>query len=256
MDSQYAFIGAGNNNTISLSSYSAIGAGANNTINSSAQYSFIGAGTGHRIQTTVVAGFIGAGFNNAIANHCTGGAVIAGGGGVVTGNYSTVLNGTANQISGENSVLGGVFGNISHHKVFMWNTNLATVFSSAADSEFAVTAEGGVRIFTNAGRTTGMTMAAGASSWSAVSSAALKTNFKPVEQQSILEKLLSVPIQTYNYKDGDSYHPTINLGPTAEDWDAAFSDLLGRKTIPLDGAEIPAISEGDKLGVHWRLSKH
>lgn len=249
LDSQYAFIGAGNNNTVSLSSYSAIGAGLTNLINLSATYSFIGAGHDNLIQNTVSCGFIGAGYNNAVANNCTGGAVIAGAGGVVTGNYSTVLNGTANQISGENSVLGGVFGNISHKKVFLWNTNLSSVFASVADSEFAITAEGGVRIFTNSGRTTGMTLPVGASSWSAVSAAALKGNFADVEPQTVLKRLLSVPIRTYQYKNGDGYHDTINLGPTAEDWDSAFADLLGRKTIPIDDREIPAINEGDKLGV-------
>lgn len=262
-DSSYSFIGAGGQNRIQDTSTGAIVAGQANQLVSSS-YSFIGAGNANIVTgafySSVVAGynnkitvpsyaFIGAGSDNTISGSGPYSAIVAGQSATVTGSNSTVLNGLSNTISGQYAVAGGVYSQITHANTFMWNSTSTSVFSSSAVGEFAITSHGGVRFFTNTGRSTGMTLAAGASSWSAVSSEALKTNFKPVEQQAILAKLLTVPIRTYNYKDGDSYHPTINLGPTAEDWDGAFADILGRKTIALDGAEIPAINDGDKLGV-------
>ena len=71
-----------------------------------------------------------------------------------------------------------------------------------------------------------------------------------MQPQTILDRLLTVPIQTWKFKDGNGYHDHINLGPVAEDWDGAFADILGAKTIAVSETEIlPAINEGDKLGV-------
>jgi len=242
-DSAYSMIAVGRQNTMTSSSYCAIGAGFTNAV-TSATYSSILAGNNNTI-SGAIQGFIGGGSLNTITGSISGAAIVAGLNNTVTGGLSTVINGNTNVINGNTSAAGGTDCKVTHNFAFMWNSNGASTFNSAATGEFAVTAEGGVRIFTNTARSTGMTMAAGASSWTAVSSAALKTNFKPVEQSAILAKLLSVPIQTYTFKN----HDIVNLGPTAEDWDAAFADILGRKTIALDGAEIPAINEGDKLGV-------
>lgn len=243
-DAQYSFIGAGGTNTVNFASYSAVVAGSINTIQT-ATFAFIGGGNTNSI-TSASNAFIGAGQNNSITGGASSGAsIVAGYGNTVFGINSAILNGSNNVIQAGTAILCGLEGKITHDYAFMYNSSIASTFNSAAIGEFAVTAHGGVRIFTNTGRSTGMTLAAGASSWTAVSSAALKTNFKPVEQSIILAKLMTVPIQTYNFKN----HDIVNLGPTAEDWDSAFADLLGKKTIQLDGAEIPAINEGDKLGV-------
>lgn len=247
IDSAFSMIGVGRQNTLTTSTYCVIDAGYINSM-SGAGYSGIIAGSSNAINGASQS-FIGAGTLNTIAGSILYAGIVAGVNNTVTGGLSTVLGGNTNVINGNTSTAGGTDCKVTHDLAFMWNSNGASTFNSAAHGEFAVTAYGGVRLFTNTGRSTGMTLAAGASSWTAVSSATLKGDFHSVEQSAILDRLLTVPIQTYRFKQGDGYHNTINLGPTAEAWDAAFADLLGRKTIPLDGAEIPAINEGDKLGV-------
>lgn len=253
IDSGNAAVLTGQDNTLNTSSYCGILTGyVNSMLNSG--YSGIVAGGSNQINGAAQS-FIGAGIRNTITG-ATHAAIVAGSDNTVTGGYSTVINGNTNVINGVNSVAGGTDCKVTHNYAFMWNSADTavignTTFNSAAAGEFAVTAHGGVRFFSNQGRTTGMTMAAGTSSWTAVSSAAVKGDFKAVPQDQILAKLLSVPIQTYKYKKEDgTLFDTINIGPTAEDWDQVFAELLGKKSIAIDEqTALPAISEGDKLGV-------
>jgi hypothetical protein len=248
-DSKYSFMGAGNTNFVNFSDTSAIVAGTNNTIGPGAHH-FVGAGTRNTI-TNGQCCFIGAGDLNVIDGLSTLHSAIVGGlNNHISGSQSTVVGGNSNVISGTGSVGGGVAATIAHDWAFLWNSNFNSDFNSIAHGEFSATAYGGVRLFTNLARSTGMTMAAGASSWTAVSARALKGEFNDVQPLSILDRLLTVPIQTWRFKNGSGYHEHINLGPVAEDWDGAFADLLGKKTIAVTETEtLPAINEGDKLGV-------
>jgi len=70
----------------------------------------------------------------------------------------------------------------------------------------------------------------------------VKENFKPVDPQDVLARLLAIPVSTWNYKTDD---PSIrHIGPTGQDFHAAFG--LGRDDrhiAPLDvnGALLAAI---------------
>lgn len=55
--------------------------------------------------------------------------------------------------------------------------------------------------------------------WNNASSRSLKTNFAAADSKSVLEKLAALPMQTWNYKVDPT---TLHLGPTAEDFRAAF----------------------------------
>lgn len=257
-----SFIGAGLNNLIVDSQYAVLGGGEHNIINQ-ATHSVIAGGIDNTVMGTF--NFIGAGRLNTIdTTNSSGSAIIGGFDSTITGADSTVLGGQNNVIAGGSSVAAGAYCSMTHNNAFMWNSNLYTTFASANHGEFAASAYAGFRLRSNAARTTGMDMATGASSWTAVSARALKGEFGKVAGSSILERLLTVPIQTYRFKRqrldektkqlvDDGFHDHINFGPTAEDWDGAFSDLFGKKTVRNmengSAIDIPAISEGDKLGV-------
>jgi hypothetical protein len=75
-----------------------------------------------------------------------------------------------------------------------------------------------------------------------VSDRNLKHDIEPVDEQSVLERVASMPISTWSYKSDD---PTVrHLGPMAQDFHAAFG--LGKTDKaydPIDahGVELAAI---------------
>ena len=115
-------------------------------------------------------------------------------------------------------------------------------FNSAAANEFAVRSTGGARFITNTFGSTGVTLAAGGSAWSAVSARSTKENFTKVNAVEVLEKVASMPIEEWNYKaQEDSIR---HIGPMAEDFREAFNvgDFEGRITsTDADGVALAAI---------------
>lgn len=117
---------------------------------------------------------------------------------------------------------------------------------SFAPNEFVARAAGGVGFYTNAATTSGVEMAAGASSWASLSDARMKENFREVSGEAILAKLAAMPIREWNYT---SQRPAIrHLGPTAQDFRAAFG--LGESdryinTLDADGVALAAVKALD-----------
>jgi hypothetical protein len=78
--------------------------------------------------------------------------------------------------------------------------------------------------------------------WTNASSRALKANFAPVDSRSILQKVLTLPIQTWNYKaEGESVR---HIGAISQDFRDAFN--LGNSaeaisTVDADGVALAAI---------------
>ena len=69
----------------------------------------------------------------------------------------------------------------------------------------------------------------------------IKEGFAPVKTQEVLDRLLTMPVSTWSYKgaDGERRH----IGPMAQDFHAAFNDLLDLKSddktiAPLDEAGV------------------
>jgi hypothetical protein len=80
------------------------------------------------------------------------------------------------------------------------------------------------------------------SSWINASDRALKENFAPVNAREVLEKVVALPLNTWNYR---SQAPTVrHMGPTAQDFKAAFglgeSDT-GISSVDADGVALAAI---------------
>ena len=122
---------------------------------------------------------------------------------------------------------------------YSFSCNLASgnSLTTTTNGRWTVKAPGAVYFYTNAGGTTGMFMAAGASSWTAVSDVNVKENFVPLDGPGVLAKVDQLPVWSYNYIGNPESQRCY--GPTAQDWHSLFpssKDPLG-------------IEQGDVLGV-------
>jgi hypothetical protein len=119
-------------------------------------------------------------------------------------------------------------------------------FNSRAANEFAVRATGGVRfvsaIRANGTPRAGVRLDRGDNQWRALSDRNAKENFVAVDGRDILERLASIPLETWNYKTQD---PSIrHIGPMAQDFHAAFKVGTDDKhigTVDADGVALAAI---------------
>ena len=85
-------------------------------------------------------------------------------------------------------------------------------------------------------------MAAGASSWSAVSDSALKRNIREVDYHDVLQKVAELPISQWSYEAQDE--SIEHIGPMAQDFYRLFG--LGKddkhiSTLDPDGVALAAI---------------
>ena len=100
--------------------------------------------------------------------------------------------------------------------------------------------------------TAGVFLAPGGTSWGVISDRNAKKNFAPVDGQTVLEKLVSVPMEKWNYK-WEPDNATPNIGPMAQDFVAAFypgRDDKSITTLEFDGVELTAIK-----GLNEKLEK-
>lgn len=81
-----------------------------------------------------------------------------------------------------------------------------------------------------------------ATSFSPTSDRNMKANFAPVNPRAVLDKLRSLPIQTWSYKADDA--AVRHIGPVAQDFKAAFglgADDKTISTVDADGVALAAI---------------
>jgi len=107
-----------------------------------------------------------------------------------------------------------------------------------ANNQFIARGCGGVKIFTNQGLTSGVELAAGGSSWSAVSDRNRKENFLAVEGEDLLLRLRSVPVSSWNYLSQD--RAIRHMGPMAQDFRAAFG--LGESNLLINSLDIDGVN--------------
>ncbi|MCX8062807.1 MAG: tail fiber domain-containing protein [Anaerolineales bacterium] len=209
-----------------------------------------------------------AGDNAGTANNASSATVSGGSLNVASGSYSTVGGGLNNTASGDYATVGGgsfntVAGNYSfvvgrrannssnHPGVFLFADSNDLNFTSIAANEFAVRASGGFRFRTSSNLSTGCSLPAGSGTFSCTSDRAAKENFSDVDRHEILERLATLPIQTWNYK---SQNASIrHIGPTAQDFYTAFGLGDDKKNIALvdaDGIALVAIQ-----GLYQRLQE-
>jgi hypothetical protein len=184
-------------------------------------------------------------------------AFSAGASNTCSGNYCAAIGYTASA-SGLGSVALGynVTANANHAMAlgqrasanaqagsFTWaDASTTTVFSNNAANSFQVRAAGGVRLYTNSTATTGMSLAAGGSSWTVLSDRNRKRDFAAVDGEDVLARIRTLPVTTWRYLNeaGDPLH----IGPMAQDWHAAFGFSDDDKTInmsDLDGVNLAAV---------------
>ena len=103
-------------------------------------------------------------------------------------------------------------------------------------------ASGGTRIFSNSTATLGAVLLPDATDWSILSDRAVKANFSLVDGREVLERLVEMPIETWNYQAQD---PSIrHMGPMAQDFYAAFQVGMDERyigTLDADGVALAAI---------------
>jgi uncharacterized small protein (DUF1192 family) len=99
-------------------------------------------------------------------------------------------------------------------------------------------------ISSNSGADIGVQLPGGSNSWAVISDVRKKENFLPVNAESVLEKIASLPLTTWNYKTQDPKQ-FRHYGPMAQDFYAAFgTDAMG--SIGCD----TLINQQDLLGVN------
>jgi hypothetical protein len=201
---------------------------------------------GNSNQANGIASTVGGGsINIAHGNY----SVVSGGGGAfttdsnsATGNYSIIPGGRSNRTTGHYSFASGRRAKADHNGAFVWSDTTNSDFTSSADNQYNIRASGGVRIYTNTGLTSGVTLTAGGSSWNVVSDSTLKRNIRPVNEKDILEKLSHLSIKQWSYKSQD---PSIeHIGPMAQDFYSLFGlgeDDKTISTIDPDGVALSAI---------------
>jgi len=230
----YATVGGGTSNTANGNS-ATVGGGLNNT--ASNFYATVAGGernTASASYATVPGGV----FNTASRNYAT-----VGGGyfNVARGYASTVPGGYDNTAAGDYSFAAGRRAYVTHTGSFVWADSTNSVFGSAAVNQFSVRASGGVRIFTNSTLTAGVTLTAGDATWNSVSDRNAKWNFQDVNSLDVLERLLAMPLTTWNYKSRDDIR---HMGVMAQDFYGAFglgTDDKHISTVDADGVAFAAI---------------
>lgn len=270
-NARYATVGGGWSNAAS-DSYAIVGGGAGNTASGFA--ATVGGGDGH--SASGYASTVGGGSGNSASNYY---ATVGGGNGnSASGGWATVGGGAVNTASYYYATVGGGGGNIARGyaaTVPGGYDNLAQgAFSFAAgrrakaynqgcfvladatdadepcvnDNRFVFRVTNAFYIWTTANHTAGVLLPTGGNAWSSVSDRAAKENFAPVDGREVLDRLASIPIQTWNYKSQDA--AIRHIGPVAQDFYAAFGlgeDDKHISTIDADGVALAAIQGLDSL---------
>lgn len=177
--------------------------------------------------------------NNAVASLAT---VSGGESNRAAGFGATVAGGSSNNADAVLSFAAGRRAKIAstHDGAFVYADSTNADFASAAPNEFAVRASGGVRFVDASG--TGVQLAAGGSSWSSLSARSAKANFATVDGRSVLERLVGIPVETWNYKSQSA--SIRHIGPMAQDFYAAFGVGESKRhisTVDADGVAFAAI---------------
>jgi hypothetical protein len=152
---------------------------------------------------------------------------------IASGDFSVALGQHAST-----NLLGGTF-------VFGDNSTTTNVVPALAN-QFVARAANGVTFYSNAGMTTGVSLAAGDGAWTTLSDRRMKTNFRALDGEQVLAKLARIPILEWNYISQDA--SIRHVGPMAQDFRAAFglgADDRHINTLDPDGISLKAIQALD-----------
>jgi len=229
-------IGGGNDNLVSPgtagrsngAAYGVVGGGAHNAVKSlidgGAEYGVVAGGSGNTVEG--VAGAVGGGDGN-----------------TVSGIYATVPGGAENLAAGTGSFAAGVRARATNNGAFVWSDGTGTKsLASTANDQFLARASGGIFLYSNATDTAGVKLAPGSGTWASLSDRTMKTAIAPLDERSILAKVVALPVTSWSYRSED---PRVrHVGPMAQDFYAAFrvgEDDRHITTIDEDGVALAAI---------------
>ena len=193
-------------------------------------------------------GTIGGGFLNVAAGDEA--ATVGGGfGNSASGESATVPGGDSNTASGSRSFAAGTGAVASSEGAFVWADDACCgAVNDTGVRTFTARASGGFTFYTSPTLSTGATLPAGSGSWASLSDRNVKANVMAVDGRTILERLASLPIATWNYTaQSDSVR---HMGPMAQDFRAAFGlgeDERHISTVDSEGVALAAIQELYKL---------
>ncbi len=245
-------VGGGDNNT-AAGGFSTVAGGAGNTASTNSSTVSGGADNdASGILATVAGGF---------GNTASGYSSTVGGGydNDASGSYSTVGGGWQNTASGYLSFAAGTRAVARHLGSFVWADSFdsSNDFPSSFDHQFRIRANGGATFIVDSvadrwvrfkvingnliDTSIGARLTLGGV-WTNGSDRDRKENIVPVEGRGVLEKLVNVPISTWNFKAEDS--SVRHMGPMAQDLYGAFG--LGGSdkhisTVDADGVALAAI---------------
>ena len=192
------------------------------------------------------------------ANQAQGDSATVGGGqsNVASGIQATIGGGNSNQAQGLRATVPGGYGNIAvgdsfaagmqaqavHTGAFVWADPTGAAMASTLANQFTVRASGGTRFFSNAAANIGVQLAPGGNAWAAISDRSVKANFESVDGRDVLDRLASIPVETWNLESQDE--SIRHMGPMAQDFYAAFGlgeDDRHITTVDADGVALAAI---------------
>jgi hypothetical protein len=239
------------------------GGGANNSLGDSypnkvsANFGTIGGGKANEV-SGIYSTISGGDHNTVSGNYATatGGdgnvasgeySMVGGWLNTASGDYATVCGGALNDASGQSSFAAGTRAKADHNGSFVWADYNTADFHSFTSNQFAVRCTGGAKFVTaidgSGTQTAGVRLQSGDTAWSSISDRNVKKNFQAVDGETILEKLATIPVQSWNYT-WESDATTPHLGPMAQDFKAAFypgRDDKSISTLEFDGVELAAI---------------
>jgi outer membrane murein-binding lipoprotein Lpp len=137
--------------------------------------------------------------------------------------------------------------NANYGAIVISDGSSADSLQASADHQFNLRASGGIRLYTNATRTSGVTMNAGAATWNTVSDRNRKDLFLAVDGEDVLARIRSLPVTTWRYITEED-RTVRHIGPMAQDWHRAFGfspDSLTINQGDFDGVNLAGIQALD-----------
>ena len=240
-----SFAGGGNTNNADSSSC-IVGGGQYNT--ASASNTFIGGGQYNAASYHF--GAIGGGQHNTVDTSMN---IVIGGGqyNTATGYYTFIGGGRSNTATGSLSIAGGYRAKANGGGDFVWADSTNNDFNVNADKRFAVRAAGGVYLYTTGDLTKFVYLDGDTNSWMSDSDRNLKENIVEVDGYGVLEKLLTVPISTWNFKTAGNDLP--HMGPMAQDFYAAYG--LGDDDTHISSMDGMGVSLAAILGLYLDMKE-
>jgi len=234
-------IGGGNHNFLSGEG-GTIAGGSTNQIGPLGVVAVISGGSRHTNHGD--SAVIGGGFLNTVPETGVAATISGGESNTASGQHAMVPGGYLNEASGDASLAAGHRARATKNGQFVWADSQDENFDpgeAAPPNSFYVRAEGGA--YFTSGRDDPNQMigwAPGQGGWNVASDATIKEQFRTIEPREVLRRLTMVPITEWSYIGYRQRH----IGPTAQDWHAAFSisdDDKTINTVHMHGVSLAAI---------------